>query len=283
MEDADLTDDNLLSDKMKISLHMLGALMLNGVGGEVHDADVVAVDKDAPRRWGLKFVEQLSQPSGLSHTVGNGTILGLNAVAGDDDLPLGRLGNQVVPQEHRIAWRRAANVWTTGPVSVRVDDEVRAARKTQKKIVVWRPLKIAQDALHDRQMGLSRVVHVQTYLLHDVGNVGPCECQLLESSCNAPELRDVLNGRLQVSRQLCLKVEWCHAWLAVRHDYTFEDVKHVGALMEKQTSRTMLDGDAEEVVKRPEVLHGKFPLKSENGMTQELRAVCGHDDIINIK
>jgi hypothetical protein len=35
MKDANLTDDNLLSDKMKINLHMLGALMLNGVGGEV--------------------------------------------------------------------------------------------------------------------------------------------------------------------------------------------------------------------------------------------------------
>jgi hypothetical protein len=33
IEDANLTDDNLLSDKMKINLHMLGALMLNGVGG----------------------------------------------------------------------------------------------------------------------------------------------------------------------------------------------------------------------------------------------------------
>jgi hypothetical protein len=33
MEDTDLTDGNLLSDKMKINLHMLGALMLNGVGG----------------------------------------------------------------------------------------------------------------------------------------------------------------------------------------------------------------------------------------------------------
>jgi hypothetical protein len=31
MEDADLTDGNLLSDKMKINLYMLGALMLNGV------------------------------------------------------------------------------------------------------------------------------------------------------------------------------------------------------------------------------------------------------------
>jgi hypothetical protein len=45
-----LTDGHLLSDKMKINLHMLGALMLNEVGGYVHNADIVAVDKCAPRR-----------------------------------------------------------------------------------------------------------------------------------------------------------------------------------------------------------------------------------------
>jgi hypothetical protein len=103
MEDMDLTDDNHLSDKMKINLHMLGALMLNGVGGEVHGVDIVIVDEGATRRWGLELVEQLTQPVGLSHAIGNGTILGLSAGAGDDGLPLGRPGNQVVPQEHRIA------------------------------------------------------------------------------------------------------------------------------------------------------------------------------------
>jgi hypothetical protein len=102
MEDTDLTDVNLLSDKMKINLHMFGALMLNGVGGEVHGADFVAVDKCAPRRRGLELVEQLTQSSGLSHAVGNDTILSLSAVAGDNGLSLGRPGNQVVPQEHRI-------------------------------------------------------------------------------------------------------------------------------------------------------------------------------------
>jgi hypothetical protein len=136
MEDADLADGNLLSDKMKINLHMLGALMLSGVGAKVHGADVVTVDKGAPRWRGLKLVEQLSQPSGLSHAVGNDTILGLSAGAVDDGLPLGRSGNQVVPQEHYIALRRAASVWTTDPVSVRVDDEVRAARTMQKKTIV---------------------------------------------------------------------------------------------------------------------------------------------------
>jgi hypothetical protein len=33
MEEADLTDGYLLSDKIKINLHMLGVLMLNEVGG----------------------------------------------------------------------------------------------------------------------------------------------------------------------------------------------------------------------------------------------------------
>jgi hypothetical protein len=33
MEDVNLTNGNLLSDKMKINLRMLDALMLNGVGG----------------------------------------------------------------------------------------------------------------------------------------------------------------------------------------------------------------------------------------------------------
>jgi hypothetical protein len=57
MEDADLTDGNLLSDKTKINLHMLGVLMLNGVGEEVHVADIVAIDKCALRRRGLELVE----------------------------------------------------------------------------------------------------------------------------------------------------------------------------------------------------------------------------------
>jgi hypothetical protein len=63
-------------------------------------------------------------------------------------------------------------------------------------------------------------------------------------------------------------VDWSRARLAVRHDHTFEDVKIVGALMEEQTIWTTLDGDVEEVVKRLEVLHGKFSLKSKNGTVQ---------------
>jgi hypothetical protein len=79
MEYTDLTDGDSLLNKMKINLHMFGVLMLNGVGGEVHGVDVVVVDESAPRRWTLELMEQLAQPGGLSHTVGDGTVLGFCA------------------------------------------------------------------------------------------------------------------------------------------------------------------------------------------------------------
>jgi hypothetical protein len=39
---------NTLTDKVKINLNMLGALVLYEVGGEVDGADVVAVDQSGP-------------------------------------------------------------------------------------------------------------------------------------------------------------------------------------------------------------------------------------------
>jgi hypothetical protein len=132
-------------------------------------------------------------------------------------------------------------------------------------------------------VGLSGVVHVQTDLLHDVGDVGSCEHQVLESSCNAPELRCVLNRRPRVPNQLRLEVDWSCAQLAVRYDRTLEDVERVGALVEEQPVWMTLDSDAEEVVKWAEVIHGEFPLKSGNGAMQKCRAGRSQDDIINIK
>jgi hypothetical protein len=48
VEDTNIPDGNTLVDKVKINLNMLGALMLNGVGGEVDGTDVVAVDQSGP-------------------------------------------------------------------------------------------------------------------------------------------------------------------------------------------------------------------------------------------
>jgi hypothetical protein len=50
VEDTNVPDGNALADKVKINLNMLGALVLNGVGGEVDGADVVAVDQSGLRQ-----------------------------------------------------------------------------------------------------------------------------------------------------------------------------------------------------------------------------------------
>jgi hypothetical protein len=190
-----MTNGNLLSDKIKINLHMLRALMLNGVGGEVHDADVVTVDESAARWWSLELMQELAQPGGLSHTIGDGMVLGFGTGEGDDSLPLGRPEDQVVPEEHDIARRGAMSVRAASPVGVGVDDQVGAGRAAQQQAKVGCPTKIAQDALHGRQVGLSRVMHVQADLLHGISDVGPCERQVLEGSGNTPKLRGVRNRR----------------------------------------------------------------------------------------
>jgi hypothetical protein len=44
VEDANISDDDELANEVKINLNMFGALMLDGVGGEVDRANVVIVD-----------------------------------------------------------------------------------------------------------------------------------------------------------------------------------------------------------------------------------------------
>jgi hypothetical protein len=108
---------------------------------------------------------------------------------------------------------------------------------------------------------------VQVYLLHGISDVGSCERQLLEGSDNAPELRGVRNRRPRVVSQLRLEVDWSRTRIAVCHDCPLDDIRRVGALVEEQPVWTTLDGDAEEVVKWSDVLHGEFPLKSGNSAT----------------
>ena len=47
MKDTNITSGNPLSDEVEVDLDVLGALMLNGVGGHVDGADVIAVYQDS--------------------------------------------------------------------------------------------------------------------------------------------------------------------------------------------------------------------------------------------
>jgi hypothetical protein len=110
---------------VRVDLHVLHALMLHGIGGEVDHADVVAVDEGGALKGVVELLGQLAQPGGLCHTVGHNTVLGLCARVGDDGLPLGGPGDEVGTQEHDISGIGPVRVGTTNPISVGVDHMLR--------------------------------------------------------------------------------------------------------------------------------------------------------------
>ena len=51
MQHTDLTHGNTIANEVEIDLDVFGTLMLDGVGGHVDGADVVAEDDRRRRRW----------------------------------------------------------------------------------------------------------------------------------------------------------------------------------------------------------------------------------------
>jgi hypothetical protein len=179
VEDTNVPDGNTLADKAKINLNMLGALVLNGVGGEVDGADVVTVDQSGPRQGAVQLHKQLLKPTRLCQAVGHGAVLHLSARTRDDALMLRGPGDEVVAQEHCVAQSGPTSVGTTSPVIISVDDEVRRRGAAKKQAEVKGALEVPKDALHGREIGLTRVVRVEAHLLDCIGNVGPDEGEVL--------------------------------------------------------------------------------------------------------
>ena len=59
MENPNLADSDPVANKVQVDLHMLRPLVLDRVGGEVHRADVVAVDEGALGERGVKLSQEL--------------------------------------------------------------------------------------------------------------------------------------------------------------------------------------------------------------------------------
>jgi hypothetical protein len=146
VENTNVPDGNALADKMKINLNMLGALVLNGVGGEVEGVDVVAVDQSGLRQGAVQLHKQLmTKPTRLCHVVGHGAVFRLSARTGDDVLTLQGPGDEVVTQEHSAAPSGPVSIGTTSPVSISVDDEVRHRGATKNQAMVEGALEAPKD------------------------------------------------------------------------------------------------------------------------------------------
>jgi hypothetical protein len=89
MENPNITNSHLVTNEMEVNLHMLRPLMLNRVGGEVHGADVVAVDERALGARAMKLSQELSVPGRLSHAISNSPVPRPSTRAGDNRLSLG--------------------------------------------------------------------------------------------------------------------------------------------------------------------------------------------------
>ena len=61
MKHTDSPKGDPFPNEVEVDLHVLGALMLNGVGGEVDGADVVAVDEGGRGQRVMQLLEKLPQ------------------------------------------------------------------------------------------------------------------------------------------------------------------------------------------------------------------------------
>jgi hypothetical protein len=188
----------------------------------------------------VQLHKQLSKPTHLCHTVGHGAVLHLSAQMGDDILTLRGPGDEVVAQEHRVARSGSVSVGTTDPVSISVDDEVRCRGTVKKQAEVEGALEVPKDALCGREMGLTRVVHVEAHLLDRIGNVRSGEGKVLESPSQAAVGSRVTDGGPHVGGNLFLSVDQRGAWLPVAHASMLKDVLSILALVEEEVVRPLL-------------------------------------------
>jgi hypothetical protein len=103
-------------------------------------------------------------------------------------------------------------------------------------------------------------------LLDGVSDVGAGERQVLKCPDEAPELSRISNRRPGSGGDLGLRVHGRRDQLAIHHASALKDIESELALSEEESIDLMLYGDPKKVVKRDEVLHGEFPLKSRYGV-----------------
>jgi hypothetical protein len=57
MQNPDFAHGHFVPNKMEVNLHVLGALVLYWVRGEVYCTDIVAEDDSSFARWATKFCQ----------------------------------------------------------------------------------------------------------------------------------------------------------------------------------------------------------------------------------
>jgi hypothetical protein len=83
--------------------------------------------------------------------------------------------------------------------------------------------------------------------------------------------------------EFALRIHRSRAGLAFSHASAFKDVDGILPLVEEQAHGRALDGDSQEVVERPQVLHRKLLLEAGDDATHKLRGGGGEDDVVDVE
>lgn len=99
MKHSDMPQNSVFTNKMKVDFDVFSALMLHWVAGHVHRTYIVAKHDDSFTKRMLELRENLSYPRGLSHGIGDGTILCFSTRTGDRVLALGGPRHKVISEK----------------------------------------------------------------------------------------------------------------------------------------------------------------------------------------
>ena len=132
-------------------LHMLGPLVLNGVGGQINGIDIVTVHNGGSPKRAMELMEELTQPTRLHNSICDNAILDLCTGSRDCRLTLGRPRNQIITQKYTVSRSGMVSIGTTGPISISVHSEISSRGAKKVKTEVQGTLNVAQNALSWRR------------------------------------------------------------------------------------------------------------------------------------
>jgi hypothetical protein len=115
----------MLMDEVKVDLHVLRALMLHSIGGEVDRIDIVAADEGGVLEGAMELLQKLAEQGDIDHDVGHNTALSLSAGARDNGLSHDDPSDEVSSLEHNITESVPTHVGAASLVSISVDHELR--------------------------------------------------------------------------------------------------------------------------------------------------------------
>ena len=89
MENANMSNGNLVPDEVEIKLNVLRALMLDRIASQIDGGDVVSVDQSGLHKRATELKQEIAEPRALGDNAGNTSVFRFSAGTRHDRLTLG--------------------------------------------------------------------------------------------------------------------------------------------------------------------------------------------------